>query len=131
MSLDIFLSIEHEMLAILAHIRRFLVVVALHATVLGPCEPEPHAPSGMDGGEEELAHLTMEEGTKKLEFLVGITQSVAMGKQEYLAIDLGGERLLVQDNATLLLQVVEGPDVVIACEVVYLNAHIRQFGQFA
>ena len=85
----------------------------------------------MDGGEEELAHLTMEEGTKKLEFLVGITQSVAMGKQEYLAIDLGGERLLVQDNATLLLQVVEGPDVVIASEVVYLNAHIRQFGQFA
>ena len=38
MGLDIFLGIEHEMLAILAHIRRFLVVVALHATVLGPCQ---------------------------------------------------------------------------------------------
>lgn len=85
----------------------------------------------MDGGEHKLAYLTVEEGTEELEFLVGITQSVAMGKQEYLAIDLGGERLLVQDNATLLLQVVEGPDVVIACEVVYLNAHIRQFRQFA
>ena len=38
MSLDIFLSIEHEMLAVLAHIRRFLVVVALHAAMLRPCQ---------------------------------------------------------------------------------------------
>ena len=85
----------------------------------------------MDGGEHKLAYLTVEEDTEELEFLVGITQSVAMGKEEYLSVYLCCERLLVQYHSTFFLQVVEGPDVVIACEVVYLHTHIREFRQFA
>ena len=37
----------------------------------------------------------------------------------------------MQDDATLLLQIVVGPDVVIACEVMHLNTHVGQFRQLA
>ena len=38
MGLDIILGIEHKMLTVLAHIWGLLIVVALHAAMLRPCQ---------------------------------------------------------------------------------------------
>ena len=73
----------------------------------------------------------MEEGTNKLKLLVGITKTVAMGKHEYLAINLGSERLLMQYHTTLLLQVIVCPNIVITSKIVYLYSHIRKLRQLA
>ena len=70
----------------------------------------------------------MEDTAYHLERLVGVAQSVAVGQIEDLAIELDGLRLLVQDDATFLCQIVIGPDVVVACEVVHLDAHVCQLG---
>ena len=73
----------------------------------------------------------MENPSDELERLVGVAQSVSMSQEEHFSVNLGGQRLFVKDDTTLLFQLVVGPDVVVACEVVYFDAHIRQFRQFA
>ena len=55
MSLYILLGEQHEMLAVLTHIGRFLTPHVLQTAVLCPVLAEPYAPSRMDGGEHHLA----------------------------------------------------------------------------
>ena len=83
----------------------------------------------MQTREEPLAYLVMENGTDELKRLVGVAHAVTVSQEELMAIDLGGLGLLVQDDATLLLQIVVGPDVMVARKVVHLDTHIRQFRQ--
>ena len=47
--LDVLLGEAHEIFAVLTHIRQFLTIRTLQATVLGPVEAEPHAPARMEG----------------------------------------------------------------------------------
>lgn len=129
--LDVFLREAHEMFAVLTHIGRLLVIVALQATVLGPVQTEPQAPTGMEGREGPLTGTVVEDALKELEAFVGIAQSVAMRQEEYLTIEFGGLGLLVEDDATLLFQITIGPDVVVACEKMHLDAHVSEFGEFA
>ena len=46
--LDIFLGEQHQMFAVLTHIGWLFAVRTLHATVLGPVQTEPHAPTGVE-----------------------------------------------------------------------------------
>ena len=85
----------------------------------------------MDGGEEALADAVVEHGAYDLELRVGVAQPVAVGQIEDAAVELRGQRLAVDDDAALALQVVEGPDVVVAREVVHLDAHVCQLGDLA
>ena len=59
--LNIMLRIEHEVLAVLTHIGRFLSVGTLHARMLSPIESEPHAPSRMKGRKQHLTDAVMED----------------------------------------------------------------------
>ena len=73
----------------------------------------------------------MEQGTQELELLVWVAKSVAMCKEEHLAVYLGGEWLLMEYHTALLLKVVVGPDVVVAGEIVHFYPHVGEFGEFA
>ena len=130
MILDIFLRIEHEMLTVFSHVGRLLAVRPLQPRVLGPVQSEPHAPAGMYGRKHPLAHGRMEDAANELKRLTWVAQSVAVGQEEHLSIDLCRFRLLVQDDTTLLLQIIVGPDIVVAGEVMHLDAHVRQFRDF-
>ena len=60
-----------------------------------------------------------------------VAQAVAVGQIEYLSVYFGGYRLGVEGDAALLLEVIVGPDVVVAGEEVHLDAHVRQLGKLA
>ena len=95
--------------------------------MLCPCHAEPLAPAGMYCREHDLTEAIMEQGTQEFEFLVWVAKSVAMGEEEHLAVDLGGERLFVEYHTALLLKVVVGPDIVVAGELVYLDTQVCEF----
>ena len=82
----------------------------------------------MKGREKMLAKAVMEDRANDLERLAGVAQAVAMCQIEYLSVELYGLWLLVEYDTTLALQVVIGPDVVVACEIVHLDTHISQLG---
>ena len=67
----------------------------------------------------------MEDAPDDFETLIGVAQSVAMSQEEYLTVYLCGQGLLMQDNTTFLLQILVGPDIMIASEVMHLDTHVR------
>ena len=71
----------------------------------------------------------MEDGAEKLERTVGITHTIAMSQEELMAVNFCSQRFLVQYHATLLLQIIVCPDVVVACKEMDLDTHIRQLRQ--
>ena len=128
--LDVLLRKEHEVFAVLTHIGRLLVVRAFQAAVLGPVQAEPHAPARMKGREGPLTGAVVEDALDELKTLVGIAQSVAMCQEKDLAIEFSSLRLLVENDTTLLFQIAIGPDIVVACEIMHLNPHVGEFGEF-
>ena len=85
----------------------------------------------MQGGEEALHRAAVEQQAQQLEARIGVAQAVAVGQVELLAADFGGQRLAVQDDATLPFQVVAAPDVVVADEEVHFHPEVRQLGHLA
>ena len=128
---DVVLGVEHEVLAVLAHVCGLFRAGVLQATVARPCQTELHGPTRMDGREETLADAVVEDGTYEAEFTVGIAQSVAVGEEERASVDFGGQRLPVDDDTTLLLEIAVCPDVVVAGKEMDFDTHVCQFGQFA
>ena len=131
MILNVLLGEEYKVFAVLTHIGRFLVVSPLQAAVLGPVKAEPHAPAGMEGREGPLTGAVVEDALDELETLVGIAQTVTMREEEDLTVEFGGFRLLVEDDTALLFKIAVSPNVVVACEVMHLDAHIGEFGDLA
>lgn len=129
--LHVLLRKEHEVLAVLTHVRRFLAVGTLQTRVLRPGESEPHSPAWVQRVEQHLARAVVEYALYELEAAVGVAQSVAVRYVEHLVVDLYRLGLGVHDKATLLFEVAVGPDVVVAGEVVHLHAHVGQFRELA
>ena len=73
----------------------------------------------------------MDEPAQELELLVRIAQTVAVGQIKDLSVDFSGQRLSMQGDTAFFFQVAKGPDVVVAGEVVHLDAHIGQFRYFS
>ena len=114
MGLHILLGVSYEIFLVLAHIWRLLAVGTLHAASPRPLKSEPHSPTRMQRTEEVLAEAVVEHLAYEFEARVRVAQSVAMSQIEHLAVDVHRFRLLVQDDATLLLQISIHPDVVVA-----------------
>ena len=131
MRLKVLLRVEYQMLAVLTHVGRLLAVYALQARVLCPTLSELHAPPRVYEVEQALTGAVVEHPPQELELPVGIAETVAVCEVEHVAIDVGGERLPVEDDAAFLLEVAVGPDVVIAREVVHLYAHIGELGNLS
>lgn len=129
--LHILLGVAHEIFLVLAHVWRFLAVGTLHAAHLCPFQSEPHAPARMYHAEEALAYAVVEHAADKLELMVGVAQSVAMGEIEHLAVDVHRLGLFMENHSTFLLQIAVHPDVVVAGEVMHLHTHVGQLRQFA
>ena len=129
--LDVLLGEEHEVFAVLTHVRRFLAIGTLQTAVLGPVEAKPHAPAGMEGRESPLTSAVVEDALDELKALIGIAQAITVSEKENLAIEFGGLRLLVEDNTTLLFEILVSPNVVVARKVMHLDAHIGEFGDFS
>ena len=129
--LQVVLGVEHQRFLVLAHVVRVLAVHAFQAAVFGPVEAQRHAPARMQGGEEALHRVAVEQHAQHLEARVRVAQTVAVGQVELLTADFGGQRLAMQDDAALPLQVVAAPDVVVADEEVHLHPEVRQFGHLA
>ena len=73
----------------------------------------------------------MEDCPDEFETFIRVAQSVAMSQEEYLTVDLCGQRLLMQYDATLLLQIIVSPYIVVACEVMHLNTHVCELGNLS
>ena len=127
----IFFRPQHEVFFLLAHERRLLAIHAFQPAVLSPLKAELHAPTRMHGREQRLANAVVEYPAQQFERAAVVAQAVAVGKMEHLAVNLGGKGLVVHRHATLLLQVVVSPNVVVAREEVHLDAHIGQLRQLA
>ena len=46
--LDIFLGVENQMFTVFTHIGRLLTIIVFQPAVLGPVQPKPHTPAGVD-----------------------------------------------------------------------------------
>ena len=95
MLLHILLGIEHQVLAVFTFIHGIIVFLMLHIAVFGPRLTNADAPSGMDIGEQPLAHRIVEDGTEHLERTVGVAQTVAVGQEELMAVYLCRHGFLV------------------------------------
>ena len=131
MRLQVFLRVEHQMLAVLTHVGWFLAVGTLQTRVFGPMSSELHAPPRVHEVEQALAGAVVEHPAQELELAVGVAESVAMCQVEHLTIDIGGQRLAMQDDAAFLFEVSVGPDVVVTREVMNLDTHIGEFRQLS
>ena len=131
MCLQIIFGIKYQRLFVFTHIFWLATVLALQATMLGPCQSEIHTPTGMKHREEELQCLAAKHSTKHLELPISIAQSIAMCQVELLAIDFTSHRLAVDDDSTFLFQIVTTPNVVIANEEMYFHAQVGEFGNLA
>lgn len=130
--LEVLLGKEAKRLLVLALIGWLLAVFTLETRVLGPFEAEAHAPTGMDGGEERLAEPTVEERADETEAGVHLAETVTMGDEKGLAIELYCLCFFaMQFHATFALEVVLYPNIVVAREVVHLHAEVGKFGDFA
>ena len=131
MHLHVLTGVAHQMFLVLSHVGRNACFLMLQVAVLGPCLPHPDAPARMNGGEGNLAQTVMKHPFQQFVLLIRVAQPVAVGHEEHLAVDLRRQRLLMQNDATLPLQVVVGPDVVVAGKEMHLHAHVGQLAQLA
>ena len=131
MGLHVLLGVQHEVLALLAHVGRFHSVDTLEARVLSPSESEPHAPARMERTEQYLTEAVVEHTLYELELAVGVAQSVAVRQIEHLVVYLHRLRTCMNYHSALVVQIAIRPDGVVAREVVHLNAHIGKLRQFA
>ena len=131
MGLHVLLGVQHEVLALLAHVGRFHSVDALQARVLCPSESEPHAPSRMKRAEQYLAEAVVEHTLYELELAVGVAQSVTVRQIEHLVVYLDRLGTCMYYHSALVLQITVRPNVVVSGEVVHLNAHVGKLRQLA
>ena len=129
--LEIGLGKEDERFFVLALEGRFAPVFALEAAVFGPLQAETYAPTWMEGGEETLRHAIVEEGAKEGETATLDAEAVAVGEVENLVGDLDSAGRGVEHHAALFDQIIVHPQVVVAGEVVDLDAEVGEFGEFA
>ena len=91
-----------------------------------PFQSEIHADGGMYPSEKSLANLVVEDVPKKTECPVGVTQSITVCQIKQLVGQFQRHRLTMQDDTTLLLQIIGAPNVMIASEEMHLHPIIRQ-----
>ena len=129
MVFQVILGIKHQSLFILALIRRFFPIDPFQTAMLGPLQTEIDTPTRMQGREQALQGTTMENGLYQayLPMTVGIVQPVTMGKIEDFTSQFKSLRLTMQNHATLFLQVIATPHIVVSHKIVHLHTHIGQF----
>jgi len=127
MGFEVFLGVDDLELLVLTQVFVNTVQAVLFHAFLCPCKAEPHAPAGRQQRVEELAHTAAENASKETERTAGISHSVTMSQEELLTHDLNRYGFPMQYYAALALQVAESPDVVIAYEIVYLDAAVSKF----
>ena len=102
-----------------------------YAAVLCPIEAEAHTESRMQPTESPLAESIMEDVSQKMELPVAVAKPVTVSDIKGLVTNLHCEGTAMQNHAALLLQIIEAPDIVITSKVMYFDAHIGQFADFA
>ena len=127
--LDVLFGKEHKMFLVLSHVVGFIHFLMFDVAVLCPSQSKTDSPAGVDVGESPLTETIVEDGPNEFERLVRIAHAVTMCEEKLMAIYLCCLGLLVEDNAALFCQVLVSPDVMVACEVMYLNSHVCQFRQ--
>ena len=126
------LGILHKIFLVLAQIRWIAAFVAVfQAAVLGPTKTEANPPPWMNASKKPLANRIVEDRAKQTKLAAGVTQSVAMSKQEYLVAQLDGYRFGMHNHSTLLLEIILAPHIVVTREEVHLDAHVCQFANLA
>ena len=131
MVLHISLSVQHKILFIFAHVRRFFALSTFHTAMFSPIKPQSHAPTGVQSVEKHLAKAVVKHLPQQLKRVVGVAQPIAVRQVEHLTIYLRCKRFLVYNQSALLFQVAISPQVVVSHKEMHLNAHVRQFGQLA
>ena len=109
MALHILFGKAYQKFLLFAHIRLFLAISTLQSAVLRPVQSQRQSPARMDGIQKALAGAVVEHCLQKLELLVWVAQSVAMGKEKYLVVNLNGLWLIVHNHAALFFQIAISP----------------------
>ena len=130
MCLQIILGVEHQRFLVFTHEWWFLAVLTLHAGMFCPRHSEPHGPSWMDHAEESLTCTVVEDAADEKELAVVVAKGIAVSQIEKLAVDFCRQRFVVHYHSTFVLKVAEHPNIVIACEVVYLDTHVGKLREF-
>jgi len=132
MILEILLGEGDKVLIVLTQIGWITAFEAvLHAAVLGPLQTEGYAPTGMEGGKHPLTQFVVKNTTQEAEGTAGIAQPIAMPEEEQLIGEFDSDGLVVHDHATLLLEVVLDPDVVVAGKEMHLDTVVGEFADLA
>ena len=127
---------EHDAFFLVAQIVVVFMTVAL-ATTLTPSESDTYADERVDECKESLVEAASEEAFEPdIAFFVSVlgnivSQTVAMSEVEQFTVDGHITGVGVHDETNLFLQVVEEPHVVVADEVVELDACVGEFGHLA
>ena len=124
----IFASIAHARLILDAAEGNIAIQLVLTHAVRSPTMTKAQRPTGMNKPRKKpLQQGAVENGTKncKVRF---IGKFIAMGKEELPAVYLGQLRLAMHYHATLLLEVVLAPKVVVAGEEMNLGTIVRELG---
>ena len=74
-----------------------------------------------------MANAAVEYGAKGLEFRVAAAQSVAVGKEEYFAIDVCNQRFAVDYHSALPFQIVAEPHVVVSGKEMHFYSAVCKF----
>jgi pantothenate synthetase len=81
----------------------------------------------MYGSKEALAEFVVKQAAQPFELPVIVAQAIAMRKVKGLTIEFRNYALAMQNNATLLFQVITHPQVVITNEEMHFYAHVGEF----
>ena len=124
----IFTSIAHARLILDTTERNIAIQFVLAHAVCSPTMTEAQRPTGMNEPRKKpLQQRAVEDGTKNSEVRF-IGKFIAMGKEELHAVYLGQQRLAMYYHATLLLEVVLAPKVVVAGEEMNLGTIVCELG---
>ncbi len=126
---QILLGKLHEIFVVLAKITGIATLkTMLQTTATSPLQTEGDGPARVQTREAPLAETIAEEGAKNAETATGIAQSVAMPKIEHAVGQFNRNGVVVNSHATLLLEIVLGPDVVVAGKEMNLYPIVGKFG---
>jgi hypothetical protein len=83
------------------------------------------------GSKEALTEFVMKQAAQVFELPVVVAQAIAMCKIERLTVKFRYDTFTMQNNATLLFQIIATPDIVIADKEMHFHAQVGQLRNLA
>ena len=103
--------------------------ISCQPVVLAPGVAEEEGPARMEGTEKNLHETTFEHFLEGPVSSAALPEKISVPQTEPLAFKLYRQRLLVENDTYLLLEVTVGPDIVVPVQEMNFNATVAKTGQ--